>query len=371
MVRFRLDVGCIDAGSGAYGTGTECERRQPAAPRFRFVQVPPNKPRRRRRLVNGPDSVVADVGSVVISVDAELGWGFHDLASPPIRRVEGARVGWQRLASLFEIYRVPATWAVVGHLALASCDGVHEGHPLSPDWFARERGAWADRASLRFAPDLIRELASSEVAHEIGCHSFSHVDHTDVPRSVVRAELEASADAFRSHGIEPTSFVFPGNDVAHQDLLLPYGYTAYRGAGDSLGATRRRARKLMGAIGRRPPLVEPAIDANGLVVIPPSLFLFGFEGIARNVIEPFLRDRIVEQAIRGIDRAAERDGVLHLWLHPNDLVTQYAADRIEAILKHLRERLDNSSLEVETMREVATRTLDHPGRRREPAVDRP
>lgn len=314
---------------------------------------------------------MVDVGSVVISVDAELGWGFHDLESPPTPRVEGARVGWQRLASLFETYRVPATWAVVGHLALDTCDGIHEGHPLSPDWFDRERGAWADRSDLRFAPELIRELASSEPAHEIGCHSFSHVVQTDIPRSVARAELDASAEAFRCQGLEPTSFVFPRNAVAHTDLLADHGYTAYRGAGDSPGTTRRRARKLMGAVGGSPPLVGPAIDADGLVVIPPSLFLFGFEGLARTVVEPVLGDPIVEQAIRGIDRAAVSDGVLHLWLHPNDLVTESAVDRIDAILDHLRDRLDDSALEVETMRDVANRTLDRRDRDREPAVDRP
>lgn len=332
-------------------------------------QAPPNNPVRWPLTIDELDSEVVYVGSVVISVDAELGWGFHDLESPPLHRVEGARVGWQRLASLFEVYRVPATWAVVGHLALDTCDGIHEGHPLSPDWFARERGAWADRSALRFAPELLRELTSSEVAHEIGCHSFSHVIHTDVKRSVVRAELSASADAFHDHGIEPTSYVYPRNAVADSDLLAAHGYTAYRGAGDSPGTARRRARKLMGAVGGKPPVVEPAVDGDGLVVIPPSLFLFGFEGLARTVVEPVLGDPIVEQAIRGIDRAVERDGVLHLWLHPNDLVTEPAVDRIEDILDHLRHRLDTTSLAVETMRDVAARTLGHSGRRRGPAVE--
>lgn len=332
-------------------------------------QAPPNNPVRRPWAIDEPDSEVVHVGSVVISVDAELGWGFHDLESPPIRRVEGARIGWQRLASLFEMYRVPATWAVVGHLALDTCDGIHEGHPLSPDWFARERDAWADRSALRFAPELLRELTSSEVAHEIGCHSFSHVIHTDVQRSVVHAELVASADAFRVQGIEPTSYVYPRNAVAHSDLLAAHGYTAYRGAGDSPGTARRRARKLMGAVGGKPPLVEPVVDGDGLVVIPPSLFLFGFEGLARTVVEPVLGDPIVEQAIRGIDRAVESDGVLHLWLHPNDLVTEPAVDRIEAILDHLRQRLDTTALTVETMRDVAARTLGPPGRRRGAAVE--
>jgi hypothetical protein len=113
-----------------------------------------------------------------------------------------------------------------------------------------------------------------------------------------------------------------------------------------------------------PPLVEPTIDGDGLVVIPPSLFLFGFEGMARTVVEPVLGDPIVEQAIRGIDLAAERDGVLHLWLHPNDLVTGPAVDRLERILSHLRKRLEDSPLAVETMRDVAARIHDHPESRR-------
>jgi peptidoglycan/xylan/chitin deacetylase (PgdA/CDA1 family) len=56
----------------------------------------------------------------VISVDAELGWGFHDI-DPPTSRVEAARTGWKRLAGLFNEYDVPATWAVVGR----QCDEQH------------------------------------------------------------------------------------------------------------------------------------------------------------------------------------------------------------------------------------------------------
>ncbi len=79
------------------------------------------------------------------------------------------------MLELCEEYDIPATWAVVGHLMLESCDGRHEEHPAPDGWFDRERGEWTDREDLRFAPDLVDALLASPVDHEFASHSFSHV----------------------------------------------------------------------------------------------------------------------------------------------------------------------------------------------------
>lgn len=65
----------------------------------------------------------ADVGTVVISLDAELAWGVHDLEDPPATRIERARGSWLDLIEPFEAFEIPATWAIVGHLFLEECDG--------------------------------------------------------------------------------------------------------------------------------------------------------------------------------------------------------------------------------------------------------
>ena len=303
------------------------------------------------------------MGSVVISVDAELGWGLHDLPLPPRDRIEGARAGWQRLLDAFETFSVPATWAVVGHLFLEDCDGRHADHPSSTDWFARERGSWRARPDLRFGSDLVDRITDAAAGHELACHSFSHVpfDAPETSRELARAELDASLAAARAHdpdfeGFE--SFVFPRNGVGHRDVLAERGFACYRGGAPAgrfaevPGA--RPLSKLARATAAPPRLVTPRIDEFGLVDVPASLFLFGFEGRARTLAEAVWDDPVLRAARRGIDAAVE-GGVFHLWLHPNDLTEARDLRRVRAILDHLTERREATSLTVETMGDVAAR----------------
>jgi peptidoglycan/xylan/chitin deacetylase (PgdA/CDA1 family) len=299
------------------------------------------------------------MGSVVISVDAELGWGFHDRTAPPMDLVEASREGWRLLLDLCSEYGIPTTWAVVGHLLLEDCDGVHADHPAPAGWFERERREWRDRPELRFGGDLIPRLLAADPGHDVGCHTFSHVvfDDERVTRETVRAELEAAIQAGRRHGIEYDAFVFPRNAVGYRDLLAEAGFTVYRGARSRPPEGPRRAlAKLAAAVDpRRVRLVEPSVDEYGLVDVPPSLFLFGFEGRPRTVVETVWDDPVVRQAKHGIDRAATQDGIFHMWLHPCQLVDERDVTRVRSVLAHVDRRRQESDLTVETMADVADR----------------
>ncbi|WP_255149584.1 polysaccharide deacetylase family protein [Halorarius halobius] len=293
------------------------------------------------------------MGSVVISVDAELGWGFHDLAKPPERRVESGRPGWRALLDLFDEFDVPATWAYVGHLLLEDCDGQHGDYPSG--WFTRERGEWSDRPDLRFGRELVKAVRAADADHELGCHTFSHVEFGDASTELARAEVEASVALANAEDIDLASFVFPRNNVGHLDVLAEWGFTCYRGETPVARTDSRLRRLLQATVGDwTPPLVEPRLDSYGMVNVPASLYLFSFEGRARSLVEPVFGDPVVRQACRGIDAAADGDGVLHLWLHPNNLVDDRDRDRMRAILEHVERR----GVRVETMRGVAERVLD-------------
>ncbi|MEY7849677.1 polysaccharide deacetylase [Natrarchaeobius sp. A-rgal3] len=297
------------------------------------------------------------MGSVVISLDAELGWGFHDLETPPGRRVEAGRRGWSTMLELFETYEIPATWAVVGHLMLESCDGRHADHAAPEGWFERERTTWRDREDLRFCPDLVGDLLESDVDHEFASHSFSHVlfDRPETDADIAAAELERSVEVAAGWGLSVDSFVYPRNGVGHRDVLAEYGVRAYRGRSPTGDGVRGL---FDSAIRDRSMLVDPTIDEYGLVNVPASLFLFGFEGPARTVAESIWRDPMVVQARRGIDEAVRRDGVFHMWLHPNNLVSERDDRRMRAILEYLDQRRSDTDLRVETIERVAQRTVD-------------
>ncbi|WP_372479149.1 polysaccharide deacetylase family protein [Halomicrobium sp. HM KBTZ05] len=293
------------------------------------------------------------MGSVVISVDAELGWGFHDVANYS-ERLAAARVGWKRLAGLCSEYEIPATWAVVGHLLLADCDGRHENHPRGPEWFRCERDRWADRPSLRYGPHLVADVAADPVGHEIGCHTFSHVlfGADDTTAATARAEIEACLDATSATDYSLRSFVFPRNSVGHRDLLAEYDFDCYRGVAPEERTPLNKLREA--TVGEpEPRLVTPTVDEHGLVDIPASLYLFSFEGRPRRLLTTVFEDPIVQYARRGIDAAASRDGVFHMWLHPNNLVGRPEIARMRAIFDYLDER--RADLAIETMGEVAAR----------------
>ena len=307
-------------------------------------------------------TVVIRMGSVVLSVDSELGWGHHDLEHVPSERVSAGRDGWERLADLLSRFEVPATWAVVGHLLLEDCDGVHSDHPAPDGWFARERTVWRSRPDLRFAPELVEKLQDAPVDHEIACHTFSHVefDERTTGRSLARAELSASLDAAAASDIPLKSFVFPRNIVGYRDLLVEYGFRCYRGRSLADERDSRVGQSVLRLLrstrfGEDLLVVEPTVDEYGLVNVPASMFLFSFEGTTQTVAAAVGEDPIVSQAKRGIDLAAGTDGIFHMWLHPNNIHSEYAIERLRSILAYMSGRRDDSELSVETMRDVAER----------------
>ena len=305
------------------------------------------------------------MGSVVVSVDAELAWGFHDMESPPADRLVAGRAGWLALLSLLDEFRVPATWAVVGHLLLDSCDGTHPEHPAPIGWFDHERGPDRTPDELRFGRDLVSATRNAAVDHDVGSHTFSHVELGDprTTRELARAEVATSLELAHRDGLDPVSFVFPRNSVGHRDVLAAYGFSCYRGVqpDEERGRLFGPARKLAEAtVGDPPPLVTPTVDEYGLVNVPASLFLFGFEGLPRSIVEPVIGDPVVRQAKRGIDAAASSPGLFHVWLHPNNLVAERDVERLRAIFDYVDRRRRETSLRVETMRDVAERVLDDP-----------
>jgi peptidoglycan/xylan/chitin deacetylase (PgdA/CDA1 family) len=307
------------------------------------------------------------MGTVVISIDAELGWGFHDRMVPPMDRVAGARAGWRTLLDLLDEFDVPATWAFVGHLLRDDCgEETYPGEGACPC----EDAPSLRRRDARFAPSLVEAVRSATADHELACHGFSHATFGSVSKDRARAEIVRSLEIARQHDITLRSFVFPRNSVGHRDVLAEWGFTGYRGTGPERGRGRVR-RLLQATVGDwTPPLVSPSIDEYGLVDLPDSLYLFRFEGWPRTAVEAVREDPVVGFARRGIDAAAENDGVLHCWLHPNNLVDERDVTRLRAVLSHLDERRDD--LEIATMAEVADRTVATRGRRAAGAeVERP
>jgi peptidoglycan/xylan/chitin deacetylase (PgdA/CDA1 family) len=298
--------------------------------------------------------------AVVISLDAELSWGVHDYKDQTRDRAMQSREAWLWLLDQLDAHSIPCTWAVVGHLLLESCSGSHDAHPSHEEWFERDPGGDEDTSPAWFGRSLVEAIADSDTNHEIGSHTFSHVEIGDdsTTRDIARAEIERSRRVAAERGYTLDSFVFPRNNVGHLDVLKDCGFSAYRGVAPSRWYQDTYIRPIGKVVSytagpTTPPLVDPTVDEHGLVNVPASLFLFSFEGVAKQVVESVTDDPVVRQVERGLDALCQRDdGVFHLWLHPNNLTRDGDYDRMSRIFRLIEEYRDTHDIPVRTMREV-------------------
>ncbi len=200
-----------------------------------------------RQFVPEPFSTV-----IIIQADFELAWAWRWAKSyagnsPDILQIANReRKNIPRILDLCDKFRIPITWAAVGHLLLECCERDRSSiHPEIPrlghfknefwefngkDWFDHDPGSDVSHDPEWYAPDLIKDIIGRKVKHEIGCHTFSHIDcRKDVcSPEILQAELNACQQAAARFGITLRSFVHPGHTIGNLDVLEKMGFTSFR-----------------------------------------------------------------------------------------------------------------------------------------------
>jgi hypothetical protein len=181
--------------------------------------------------------------AVSISADFELNWAWRSLSPDEAdSHGESTRHQFPLILALARDYDIPVTWATVGHLFLTECTKVnglahHEmPRPLrndlwDGDWYRHDPCTNVRQNPLWYAPDLIEQIMKEPVGHEIGTHSFSHIDFRPDRSSdeLVRCEIEECIRVMAPFGITPTSLVFPFNHQRSSlEALSELGVTAVR-----------------------------------------------------------------------------------------------------------------------------------------------
>jgi len=192
-------------------------------------------------------------GVVIISADFELAWAWRyaknleDPLADSISYARKARANIPQILAYCEQYAIPITWATVGHLFLDHCQKDQQGHAhpeigrlnhFENEWWRFSRGDWFDcdpctsseEDDAWYAPDLIQKIKASAVNHEIGCHTFSHIDCSDrfCPPQTLQSELQACSAAAQQEGISLKSFVFPGHTMGNFKTIRQMGYDSVR-----------------------------------------------------------------------------------------------------------------------------------------------
>lgn len=288
-------------------------------------------------------------GIFILSLDTEIAWGTD---SGDLFRYEDCfnnyRAIVRRLIAQLDEYQIAATWAVVGHLFLKKNDrralNRTDGDAFT-DWY--------------HAPDVIQAIRGAQMQHEIGTHTFSHIYTNDreVTQEVWEDELKMCRAIHEENQLTIRSLVFPRNQVAYLDSLPKFGIIAYRGVEQSWygglpGLLKRPAHLLDRTLGLPPPTYDPMTLRVGekLVNLPASQFLMAYDGL-RGKIPTASR---VRQARFGLERAARRNHLYHLWFHPFNLGTSEAMfEALAQILAEVRRRREAGDIRVMSMEQAA------------------
>lgn len=279
-----------------------------------------------RRFVPEPYSAV-----VLVQADFEMAWAscwskrFAGNMQGALALARRERKNVPRILDLCDRFRIPVTWATVGHLLLESCrrenGTVHRDIPQLPefenefwkfhgrDWFEHDPGTDVHRDPEWYAPELVRDILNRKTGHEIGCHTFSHIDCRDevCPPALFRAELRECKRLASKWGLEFKSFVHPGHTIGNLDALAEEGFSNCRTDYNNV-------------------LGYPKDHENGFWELQSSM------EIAYR--QEWSREYHVARYQKIIDRAIKAHSVCVLWFHPS-LPEKFLLDVLPAIFAYI------------------------------------
>jgi peptidoglycan/xylan/chitin deacetylase (PgdA/CDA1 family) len=290
-------------------------------------------------------------GTFILSLDTEIAWGtdMRDMLKYA-HCFESYRVILRRLIDLLDQYHIPTTWAIVGQVMLKP-DDRRSLIMASPE---------LDMVSWFHAPYVVEWIRAAKTPHEIGTHTFSHIytDDPDTTQKVWEDELRDVVKLHRQLKLPAVrSIVYPRNQIKYLDTLSKYGIIAYRGIEGHRERERRGLAHLLNrALALPPPTYNlAACKVNDkLVNLPASQFLLAYDGI-RSRIPTASR---VRQARLGMEQAARKNELYHLWFHPFNLGTSPRMfDALEQILRIASTLREQGKLQILTMEQAAQNIL--------------
>ncbi len=259
--------------------------------------------------------------------DAAMWRGVQERANMPV------------LLKMLDDFSIPITWATVGHLFLESCTRSCSGlaHANMPrprandrwtgDWYLHDPCSDWTRDPLWYAPDLVQQIVDAKMDHEIGTHTFSHINFSDrcSTPDLVHREIESCAGAMRPFGVTPRSLVFPHNIMGHSYLPLL--------AEDGIVAVRHRDDRIRCSYPERTP--------SGVYKIYESMNMRS----ARHY-------DYLEKVRIFVEKAMERRAAYSLWLHPSD-PSELFEDHLCRILHYFDNEQRSGNIWVATMGDLA------------------
>jgi hypothetical protein len=282
----------------------------------------------------------------LFSLDCELGWGEPD---PPDSRWDALRADpsygrdtYKKILDIFREYKIPATWAFVGHLFLDGC--TPSTHYVNNRIEKYDPYTNISKSPLYYADDLVSMVYDDEINHEIAAHSFSHTPYTKLSEEEARQDVQNLIDIAESNRYEFTSFVFPKDQIAHTDILSEHGFSVYRG---EIKGTNHTYKSGFRALMKNPkqfincPSTKPVTDDRGLVRLSTSRLL-------RDERWWFLQPRRLKKGITSMDPNSH----IHLTVHPHNFIYDNNLFRtFDSVLSIVDDMRKKNQIKIATMGE--------------------
>lgn len=318
----------------------------------------------------------------MLGIDVELAWGKIHRNRIDIPKLTSISMRVREILddafNLLEMYQIPSTWSILGHLILDHCDRNNKNHLPHPDmprpnysWFKGDWYKYDPCTTLQEHPAwygkdivdrIVKYVEESKIPHEIGCHSFSHQQFGDpgCGEELAKAEIERCLKLMKSeYEIVPKVFSFPRAYVGHINILKELEFVAFADAPPKLYPCVRlektvsnRLRTYFSLMAQflsyyfpyPPHVVASRQPLRGLWAFPVCL------GYGK---KPFIPLKLVTfKAIQGIDRAIRKEKIFYMYTHLRNLGENECCFReLEKILSYVDRKRQEGKLDVKTMSE--------------------
>jgi len=302
------------------------------------------------------------MASVVISLDFEMKWGFHDNALDDNyykEYLDNEREVVINMLKLFSERNIRATWACVGALA---CNDWNEyfAHAPEPPKYENQRfvtkSKYADldpNGYYHFAPELLKVIQNAP-GQKLGSHTFSHIYMCEKGVTVqdVRADMAAFSLIWKKKfNSSPISLVFPRNQISFLSVLTECGIKIWRGNETSWyfncyeSMNDKAIPYILRTVDYINPLVRRAMPLCGCMTSS-SLFM-------RTDI-PKIAWRLQLSRIRNELAFLKYPDIFHLWCHPYNLGRNMKKqlERLEVVLDIIAEKCVRGVLVSQSMEDL-------------------
>ena len=288
-------------------------------------------------------------GRFILSLDCEGKWGAADSLTTAHRREltdDKLRVAYQTVLSLLDEYQIKATFAFAGAFSQSAVDfgrvrpEIERLSRIAPDYLLPAlRDLDETNGTGWHGRHLVDAVTDSRTAHEVALHGVTHVPWTRMDDDFAEAEMHLFK-SLEGPVRNSRTFVYPRNLVAHANILAAHGFAGFRTA----RSNRSRFSSLLSEFNTLEAPEQPA-RGNGITPIPAGFFLNWRSGL-RRLVPPAVT---LLRARKLLDSASLTGGVVHYWLHPENVAT--APDTMELLRSVIREvaiRRDAGHCEVLT-----------------------